>query len=1061
VKRTTSVPIISRLEPFKPEWTYAVPEGLTLLEIVERVPNLPAAFVHHGEVLVNGKRWRRAMWKSVRPTAMAVVTLQLMPGIGGAGGGGGGGGGQKNVALTMAAIVILAGTIFIGAGGIAALAGLPATSTWAAGGLGAQLAAGLFGAAGAFALQALAPPPYSPKAPATTGRDSGSDPLSQAGITGNGVKIGDELPAVLGLLQYSPPLGSPSFTTLQNGVVYAHATYLLAGYYDVSNILLNGVPIGEFATVQYEVRDGAPGNSLLTLNNKTFIEKRNQNALLTNFVLEGEDSRGNKLVHQSNPDQDLPQWQVFKTAGPADEIRIRIFIPALQWTDDTNTVPPETGVVPVRVEIRERGTFTWLKMPVIHFRSHKLNQQLRQEIRLIWVADPGGARINFKRGLHTFGAYHTTGDGQAFEYNSESYFLQPAIVDQIPVMTAATTSGVTMSASNQVVGNEAWRAGDNSALTTYWIASSASLPQWNKVDFGAAGARIIKSMMISPRFADDGAPEDFTVQGSNDNAIFDVLLTVEGYTRWKDDDEPDPATFQFDTFGSYRYYRIHVTKTIDGGPANLLDWQLFLHDAPGTSEFHENNPADIFASNCNLHDDGIDIFLDPATFPKGEYEVRVKRGLGVIENQFNEEQYTYSASAVNANFFGYYDDAGIKKVRQTQATVASETFLESFTTIENVYPFDPSIHQKGVAMITLVAPSMTIESLSASFHSIVPVYQDGTWSTLAPSSNPAALFRHVALGKENVKALPGEIVDEENLQAFWARCVAAGFECNFVADGMSAEQILQVIAAAGWAVPKRAGLWGVMMEYDRSGDAIQQLFTSRNCKSYGHSIDFPDAIHAIRAEYSNEDNDYAPDEVIVYAPGYNIDNAVNIVAVKYLGITNTDKVADRALLDIRQMIYRSVTSEIEVPAEGICSAAGDLVGLNDDVLVKHHGACLIEAVLLDGGGNITGLVLEAEIDFGAAAGEIEERMMAAIRTMPAAGPPAVIMAEIDEQTETDTVTFTTPIPPDATVKAGGLVAFGVYDQVVVRKRIFEIARGRGKTHRLRLKDDASELIHAA
>jgi hypothetical protein len=1059
------VPITARFDPFAEPLQLKTLPGYSIAEIVDALPNLPEAFVYNGVVLVGGELCARERWRYVRPKAFTTVTLQLLPN--------GGGEKKKNLGLTIAAIAVLAGVAFIASGGLSFL-GAPVlfgqAFSFAGGGLGANLAAGLFGAAGSFAIKALTPPPVVPRE-----RTAGTPKsLATAGIGGNGLKIGDEVPAVLGSLRVSPPFAVMPYTTFENGVMYAHGIYQLKGEYLLEDIYLDDVPISYYEEAEVETRSGTTGDALLTLNDTTVIEQQ-VGTQLSNAVVEGDDTIARQLVHQSSPDQDLPQWLYFRSAGTPDEIRMRLFFPGGIYV--------QTGaqaVVPIRIELKHVEDDDWdtdaIKLPTLHIQGRQEGKQIRQQIRLIFGAREDTGYTSFYTHYETFGAWWKTAPGETFEYEADESFW-PGLRSEVegpfeevgieysymPDMVASTgthpTLGttVTASSSSEVAGAEAWRAFDYSAIGTAWVTVNTVTAATLRVDYGVGAQVVLRGYCIrAQQIAIARKPKDWTFEGSNDGSSWTVLDTRTG---WTDGNAWYYAAIPVANWAPYRYYRVNATtsNTTRLAIQHLLLFRDAFSDAGSQAAAIQQTH---YTRGVNLSGNGADIYLDPVVFPAGEYEVRIKRGIAFSYTDLNFDTYAWNGSTANAYFFDHQVVSFVHAIPYAQYNVTSECYLETFATHSDDYPLN--VNTDGVALISVKIPNKQIKSISVKATSIVPTYDPATeWSVKAASNNPAALFRHVLLGRDNAKALPGEIVDEDNMVEFWDRCVDAGFECNFVADGLTADQVLQIVAAAGWAVPKQAGLWGVILEKDRSGDAVQQLFSRRNCKSYGHSIDFPDPPDAIRAEYADEENDWKLNEVLVYRTGYDATNAVNIIAITYTGITNADAAEARALMDLRQMLYRAVTSEIEIfKPEGIVSSIGDIVGLSDDVLVKHHAGRLIEDVIRDGSSNITGLVLEAPVDFGAAAGEVETRMMAAVRSMPPTGKPSTTMAEINETSLTDEVTFATPLAPDSTIVRGALVTFGVYDQVFLRKRIFEIKRGRG-TVRLTLKDDASELIHAA
>jgi hypothetical protein len=123
---TKAIPIAWRDSPFAGQVHRAVrPEGVSILEIVESIPNLPMQFAEKGEVCVNGQQVPRHLWRFVRPRTdrrEVVVTLHLAPGN------------HKTLAL-VASVAVLVAAVAISDGALAPLASFfaPGAGWFAAG----------------------------------------------------------------------------------------------------------------------------------------------------------------------------------------------------------------------------------------------------------------------------------------------------------------------------------------------------------------------------------------------------------------------------------------------------------------------------------------------------------------------------------------------------------------------------------------------------------------------------------------------------------------------------------------------------------------------------------------------------------------------------------------------------------------------------------------------------------------------------------------------------------------------------------------------------------------
>lgn len=112
--------------------------------------------------------------------------------------------------------------------------------------------------------------------------------------------------------------------------------------------------------------------------------------------------------------------------------------------------------------------------------------------------------------------------------------LRIAGSDQIPTMTAATTSGVTMSASSEYsAAYAAWKAANNSLAGNSWDSNVIAGPWWLKVDFGAGNAKLIEDYRMSSQNSatlETYMPNTWTLQGSNDDTNWATLDSQAGVT---------------------------------------------------------------------------------------------------------------------------------------------------------------------------------------------------------------------------------------------------------------------------------------------------------------------------------------------------------------------------------------------------------------------------------------------------------------------------------------------------------------------------------------------------
>jgi hypothetical protein len=137
--------------------------------------------------------------------------------------------------------------------------------------------------------------------------------------------------------------------------------------------------------------------------------------------------------------------------------------------------------------------------------------------------------------------------------------------NQIPAMTAATTAGVTMTASNTNTGAgfQVWYAGDRNNATS-WITNNNVTSGWLQVNFGASPKIIGSYTLLGRSGSVNQSPRSWVLEGSNDASSWTPLDSRADVTNWIDG---QAQTFLILSPASYQYYRVNVSAVQSGGIA--------------------------------------------------------------------------------------------------------------------------------------------------------------------------------------------------------------------------------------------------------------------------------------------------------------------------------------------------------------------------------------------------------------------------------------------------------------------------------------------------------------
>ena len=1023
-------------------------------------------FADGGQVRINGHlippdRWARV---TLKPHKAAEITLVYVPQ-------------GKRVFSLLATVALIALTTAITGGLAAPFLG----AGFAAGTFGATALAAGVGLAGSLALSALTAPPK------VSNQEGAQRELSQAGVSGNALDLLDTLPVVIGKMGLAPPMLAPFYTEWDGDQMTAYAIVGVQGRCLIENVRLNGQPIGDFGAVTYETREGAPGETARTMFTKTVIEERD-GVQLSNFITDLEAKLNEQLVDQAVPDNSSPKWHPFQTAGNWTQIVLRFMFPAgLVYTGDGTP-----AFVPLRIEMRKKGDVSWRRLPTFHFVDvNRGNGPMRAEIRLIRSKQPGGVHFcNAGSEYPIHSANNYTAIGRVWAYESDSYFGSGETYDAVglaPNMTNYTTSGVTISASSDAL-EAAWKIADSTGVSTGWQPANNSLPAWVKFDFGSAvTARSyqLKSRYTSGAVTPTDAPLTWYLEGSNDNATWVNLGNINN----ADYGNQQVGVYQFESPGSYRYYRLTVTA--NNGAANqamrISDLRFFSNDANGsvygqwggsgeegfTAIENTSISGRIKCRYVSLNKRGADVYLDPDEWGAGEYEIRVKRGWSGAFNNFGDTtNYSYSAAVGNT----YYFDAQLVSSKYVifagQKNYRSDATIEAFQTIdENESPFDGT----GIALIGVAFPSGQINSIYGEFTRYAAEWDGSIWNaTEVPTQNPAALYRQILLGGANARPVPGDAIDEDGLADWFETCDAEGYQANAILQGARVAEAKQLIATAGYASPRDADTYGVIEDKDTSAEPLRYLITPQNSTDLRVTQELPDLPDAIRAEYNDEDLTYAINHATVYRDGVTEATAKVFETVSYPGFTNATKVAARAAFDLRQAYLRQVRYSMLVGHDAITLQRGSLVGLSSDLVDGPTASGWVTEIEVSGS-DVVSITLDNIMPWSAE-GDVEaiEDISAITDIVDPSQPMGVVIRipggevirkQVSDVSDSNVCTFTTPFPyvgsglDTVDLETDGLlVVAGTWTNTVRRCKVMSVVPQPDMRRMLVLADEAEGLF---
>ena len=474
-----------------------------------------------------------------------------------------------------------------------------------------------------------------------------------------------------------------------------------------------------------------------------------------------------------------------------------------------------------------------------------------------------------------------------------------------------------------------------------------------------------------------------------------------------------------------------------------------------------------FANVENLHldEDRVEFYIDEATYPKGQYEIEVIRGIPFLEADFSSVGYTYNqfSQTVVYDFFGFFDNSGTYRPPEDSLNDKhSDIIVAAVSSIWNEYA---ATDAEANTLFAIKAKNRVVEDFSVVACGLVPDWDGADWSGLVDTNNPAPHLRDIWTGLLNLDPIAADELDDTAFIAWRAFCDSESLEIHAVAEQTSVDDAMALCVSAGRAIVRASDTWGVAWEHDRSAESPVQVFSERNSNNFQWSIPWDRIPDALLATYLDEFN--KRQQILVYADGVTIPNRTSEVVYEW--IDNETDARRQATLDLRMAQYRAnALYTLDVPIEGIVCQRGDLVGIQHDTLASHAGKARIVSVA-SSGGNITGVTLDSELVvinnselFNELADVASEEDISELGLMTGVAirkdDGSIIEKALTGEGNTKDIVFETPFADSGDIGFGNLIVAGPLASEYSRKIVFGMELKDQFTITLTLLDEAPELL---
>jgi hypothetical protein len=491
-------------------------------------------------------------------------------------------------------------------------------------------------------------------------------------------------------------------------------------------------------------------------------------------------------------------------------------------------------------------------------------------------------------------------------------------------------------------------------------------------------------------------------------------------------------------------------------PTNRPGWQ--------SDAYFDNGSGLTNSKNIGQYLDRVELYLDPATFPKGKYEIELIHGLSHKVTLFNATTYVYNSDQV-FDFFGYILDSGTYKLERDYAGEHTTVQIYRTASVWNENPL-PLLGEDAV--MALKAKNRSITDFSVLATALVPDWDGTEWSGLVASSNPATILRDVLSGVFTPLPVPTALLDNTALLAWRQFCIDNNLQIAAVSDSSSGGDCVAQCVACGFAILRASDTWGVAWEHDRSLESPDQIFSPRNSANFSWKITFDRRPDGLIVSYRDANGD--TQQITVLDDGVEFPQRLNEVTYDF--IDNEDAATELAHRDLRLARLRNVAYSLDTDVESLVCQRGSLVGVQHDVIEKQAGYAYIDEVIYDDPEtkeNIVGLVLDNAIPIIEGIANFNDIVDVndVLDVNSLEGSTGIAIRCTDQSTllktlggitaTTNTITFDEPFPDPGNIEPGLLLVSGPLGSEYKRMIVFAVDPGEDLTATLTLLDEAPEL----
>lgn len=304
----------------------------------------------------------------------------------------------------------------------------------------------------------------------------------------------------------------------------------------------------------------------------------------------------------------------------------------------------------------------------------------------------------------------------------------------------------------------------------------------------------------------------------------------------------------------------------------------------------------------------------------------------------------------------------------SDSKVIDDVYVGSIRSLKNESP----VSERRCRELTLVGLKIkaseklnnVVSQLNFVAQSILPVYENGAWTT-ALSSNPASAARYAMQGELSQQRLPDSEIDIQALEKLYTWCKNHNYECNaYVTEEMTISELLSSIGSTcRTEIFRMNGKITAVQDIER--DSFVQLFSPRNSWGYKETIEFPDIPESMSLQIVDEDSGYAENEIVIYnTPDGNKSEHTGTTSqdVQLWGVTDSEQARKIGMYKYAVSRCRPIVHQFSCDFEYMMCSKGDWIQYAGDMALAGITQGRITRVILDGSGHAVAVETDEEID---------------------------------------------------------------------------------------------------